>query len=98
MNERVSARHFRRFQHDRVGGDSSKRTTTMDRMAVAIDRFKPGTFVWGCAHAGTFYQKVMQDAKCLRWRSELLRVRESEEPLQELCPPALKFLPILNNV
>src|SRR5260370_26652978 len=74
MNERVPARHFRRFQHDRVGGDSSKRTTTMDRMAFAIGRFKPCTFLWGGAHAGVFYQKVMLDAKCLRWRSSDLQL------------------------
>src|SRR5262249_748865 len=99
MNESVSARHFRRFQHDRVSGDSSKRTTTMDRMAFAIGRFNPGTFLWGCAHAGTFYQKVMLNAKCLRWRSELLRARANpEQASQGLRPPALKFLPTLNNV
>src|SRR5437762_6224789 len=57
MNQRVSTRHFWRFQHDHIGGDSSERTTAMDRMAFAIGRFEPGTFLLGCVHAGTFYQK-----------------------------------------
>src|SRR5437016_9271294 len=68
MNQRVSARHFRRFQYDRVGGGSSERTTALDRMAFAIGRFQPGTFVLGRVHTETFYQKVMVDAKCLFWR------------------------------
>jgi hypothetical protein len=64
MNQRVSARHFRRFQHDRIRGGSSERTTAMDRMAFAIVRFEPGTFLWGRVHAETFYQKVTVGAKC----------------------------------
>src|SRR5712691_13014456 len=86
VNERVSARHFRRFQHDRVGGDPSERTTALDRMASAIGRFQPGTFLWGCAHAGTFYQKVMVDAKCLIWRGELLRARWNPKSRRGACP------------
>src|SRR6266566_6314706 len=66
MNKRVSARHFRRFQHDRIGGGSSERTTALDRMAFAIGRFQPGTFLLGRVHAETFYQKVILDAMCLR--------------------------------
>src|SRR5437667_6930641 len=58
MNKRVSARHFRRLQHDRVGGGSSERATAFDRMACAVGRFQPGTFLWGCAHADAFYQKA----------------------------------------
>ena len=65
MNQRVSARHFRRLQHDRVGGGSSERATAVDRMAFAIGRFEPGTFLWGYAHLGTFYGKVVVDAKRL---------------------------------
>jgi len=67
MNKRVSARHFGRFQHDRVGSGSSERTTAFDRMACAIGRFQPGTFLWGRAHAEGSYQKAMADAKCLPW-------------------------------
>src|SRR5260370_24565976 len=75
MNQRVSARHFRRFQYDRVGGGSSERTTALDRMAFAIGRFQPGTFLLGRVHTETFYQKVMGDAKYLIWRDELRRAR-----------------------
>ena len=53
----------------------------MDRMAFAIVRLQPGTFLLGRVHAETFYQKVTADAKCLRWRGDLLRVPESEEAL-----------------
>ena len=66
MNKRVPARHFRRFQHDRVGSGSSERTTAFDRVACAIGRFQPGTFLWGCAHAEPFYQKLIVDAMFLR--------------------------------
>src|SRR5439155_25892791 len=86
MNQRVSARHFRRFQHDRVGGDSSDRTTAMDRMAFAIGRFQPGTFLLGRVHAEAFYQKVIMDAKCLRRTRAPASPRESEEALQKLLP------------
>src|SRR5438034_1962719 len=93
MNQRVSARHFRRFQHDRVGGDSSDRTTAMDRMAFAIGRFDPGTFLLGRVHAEAFYQKLIADAKYLRWKeSKPSRIRKG------FGLPALRFLPILNDV
>ena len=89
MNQRVSARHFRRFQHDCIGGDSSERTTAMDRMAFAIGCFQPGTFFWGNAHVEIFYQEVVVDAKCLMPVDELLRARESEEALQGSPPVQL---------
>src|SRR5437867_9614165 len=95
MNKRVPARHFRRFQHDRVGGGSSERTTAMDRIAFAIGRFQPGTFLWGCAHAGTFYQKVVADAKGLRWGAPA-RLCDCEQASHEAPrAPALNFLSIL---
>jgi len=50
MDESVPARHFGRFQHDRISSRSSERTTALDRMACAIGRFQPGTFIWGCVH------------------------------------------------
>src|SRR6266581_9427039 len=87
MNKRVPARHFRRFQHDRIGGGSSERTTALDRMAFAIGRFHPGTFLLGRVHAETFYQKVILDAKCLRWRAGA-SPREPEE-----APPSSFKLP-----
>src|SRR6266487_745920 len=95
MNQRVSARHFRRFQHDHIRRGPSERTTALDRMASAIGRFEPGTFLLGCVHTETFYQKVMVDAKCLIWRGRApasLRIRRgvAGAPL-----PALNFLPIL---
>ena len=66
MDERVSARHFGRFQHDRVNGGPSEGTTATDRMECAIGRFQPGTVLWGGVHAGTFYQEVMIDATYLK--------------------------------
>ena len=66
MNERVPARYFGRFYHDRVSGGPSEGTTATDRMAAAIGRFQPGTFLWGGVHAGTFYQEVIVDAKSLK--------------------------------
>jgi len=50
MNKRVPARHFRRFDHDRISGGPSERTTATDRMACAIGRLQPGTFLWGRVH------------------------------------------------
>ena len=68
-------------------------------MAFAIGRFKPGTFLWGCAHGGTFYQKLMADAKCLRGKGELLRARANPKRRRRGAPPSsFKFLAILNNV
>ena len=66
MDERVPARHFGRFQHDRVTSGPSEGTTATDRMAFAIGRFQPSTFLWGGVHAGTFYQEVIVDAKSLK--------------------------------
>ena len=66
MDERVPARHLGRFEHDRVTGGPSEGTTATDRMACAIGRFQPGTFLWGGVHAGTFYQEVIVDAKSLK--------------------------------
>ena len=68
MDERVPARHFGRFQHDSVSGGPSEGTTATDRMACAVGRFQPGTFLWGGVHAETFYQEVIVDAKSLKLR------------------------------
>jgi len=66
MDERVPARHFGRFQHDRVSGGPSEGTTATDRMACAIGRFQPRTFLWGDVHAETLYQEVMIEATYLK--------------------------------
>ena len=66
MDERVPARHFGRFQQDRVSGGPSEGTTATDRMACAIGRFQPRTFLWGDVHAETVYQEVIVDAKSLK--------------------------------
>src|ERR1700731_2478831 len=50
MDQRVPAGHVGRFQHDRVNGGPSDRTTTLDRMARAIGCFQPGTFLLGRIH------------------------------------------------
>src|SRR2546428_2591814 len=92
MNQRVSARHFRRFQYDRVGGGSSERTTALDRMAFAIGRFQPGTFLLGRVHAETFYQKVILDAMCLRAPASSAN---SKRRCRGSAHPALNFLPVL---
>ena len=73
MDQSVPARHFGRFEHDRIGGGPSERTTATDRMARAIDRFQPGTFLWGYVHGETFYQKLLATAKCLRRASSRRR-------------------------
>ena len=46
MNKRMPARHLGRFQHDCVSTGPSDRTTSFDRVAFAIGRFQPGTFLW----------------------------------------------------
>src|SRR5437762_7408256 len=79
MNKRVSARHFRRLQYDRVGGGSSERATAFDQMPFAIGRFQPGTFLWGCAHAEACYQKVTVDAKCIPRRAASSKQCESQK-------------------
>src|SRR5438128_1778178 len=79
MNKRVSARHFRRLQYDRVGGGSSERATAFDRMPFAVSRFQPGTFLWGCAHAEACYQKVTVGAKCIPSRPASSKQCECEE-------------------
>src|SRR5260370_7356006 len=60
MNQCVLARHFRRFQYDRVGGGSSERTTALDRMAFAIGSFQPRTLLLGRVHTETSYQKTIR--------------------------------------
>src|SRR5439155_17783285 len=94
MNQRVSARHFRRFQHDRVGGDPSERTTAMDRMAFAIGRFQPGPFLMGYIHPETFYQKIMADAKYLISRTKSSEPANPKRHCRSHRPLALNFLPI----
>src|SRR5258708_5735561 len=64
MNKRVPPRHFGRLQHDRVGSGSSERTTAFNRVACAIGRFQPGTFLWGRAH-GEALSKITADGKYL---------------------------------
>src|SRR6266567_1528835 len=98
MNQRVSARHFRRFQYNRVGGGSSERTTALDRMAFAIGRFQPGTLLLGRVHAETFYQKVRMDAKYLRWRGELRRARPNPKRRCGTFPSRFRLPSYLNNV
>src|SRR6266481_2650864 len=66
VDEGVPTRHFGRFQDDCVRGRASERTTTADRMACAIGRFQPGTFLWGCVHAETLYQEMMIEATHLK--------------------------------
>ena len=39
MDEGVPARHFRRFEDNRISGGPSERTTATDRVASAIGRF-----------------------------------------------------------
>src|SRR4029077_7175137 len=65
MNQRVSARHFRRFHDNCVSAGPSDGTTTFDRMRSAIGRFQPGTFLWGRAHADGCYQRPSIHAKRL---------------------------------
>jgi hypothetical protein len=65
MNKRMPARHFGRFQHDRAGGGPPERTTAMDRIACAIGRFQPGTFLLGGVHAEESYQEAVVGAKSL---------------------------------
>ena len=92
VNQRVSARHFGRFQHDRIGGGPSERTTAMDRMACAIGCFQPGTFLWGRVHAETFYQECLIEAKCLKSRGARARWHEPEEAVVAVAIPAFNFL------
>ena len=64
VNKRVPPRHFGRVQHDCVSTGSSYRTTAFDRMACTVDRFQPGTFLWGHAH-GEALPKITADGKYL---------------------------------
>jgi hypothetical protein len=68
MDERVPARHFGRFQHDRVSGSPPERTTAVDWVACAIGFFQPGTFLWRGVHEETLYQEVMIEATCVKSR------------------------------
>src|SRR5437762_14233278 len=70
MNKRVPARHFRRFDHDRISGGPSERTTATDRMACAIGRLQPGTFLWVRVHR-KYYWELIIDAKSLKSHSTL---------------------------
>src|SRR5205814_51787 len=79
VNQSVPARHFGRFQHDRVSGGPSERTTATDRMACAIGCFQPGTFLWGYVHAETFYQELSIEATCLKSRGARARWHEPEQ-------------------
>ena len=79
MDQRVPARHVGRFQHDRISGAPSERTATLDRMACAIGRFQPGTFLLGVHHSDS------TKATSIRKASQLGRVSagKPEEALQE---------------
>ena len=93
MDESVPARHFRRFQHNRIRGSPSDRTTAPDRMAGAIDRFQPGTFLWGCAHAEGFYQKVTVHAKL---RSMEVSFFEAMRPQRGVANPLLPLFDVFS--
>ena len=54
VNQSVPARHFGRLQHDHISRSPSDRTTALDRMARAIGRFQPGTFLLLGIHADRF--------------------------------------------
>ena len=81
MDERVPARHFGRFQDDCIRNGPSERTTAPDRMARAIARFQPGTFLWGHVHAETFYQEVIIEATCVKSRGARARWHEPQQGL-----------------
>ena len=63
-------------------------------MAFAIGRFQPGTFLWGCAHAEAFYQKVVVDAKCLMRRDEVLPAGANSKRRYMGSAVSFNFLPI----
>src|SRR6266705_2004582 len=65
MNKRMPARNFRRLQYNFVSTGSSERTTSFDRVAFAIGRFQPGTFLWRGAHVEGCYRRPRMNAKCL---------------------------------
>jgi len=92
MDERMPTRHFGRFEHDRVSGGPSERTTATDRMACAIGCFQPGTFLWGCVHAETFYQEVIIEATCLKSRGARARWHEPAQAVVAVAIPAYNLL------
>ena len=92
VNQSVPARHFGRFQHDRVSGGPSERTTATDRMACAIGRFQPGTFLWGDVHAETFYQELSIEATCLKSRGARAGWHEPEQAVVAVAIPAFNLL------
>src|SRR5260370_1300321 len=71
MDDSVPARHFGRFQHDRISGSPSERTTALDRVACAIGFFEPGTFLWRGVHEETLYQEVMIEATCVKSKARV---------------------------
>jgi hypothetical protein len=81
MDKRMPARHFWRIQHDCTSGGPPERTTALDRMACTIGCFQPGTFLWGCIHAETFYQEMMIEATCLKSRGTGACLPEPEQAL-----------------
>src|SRR5206468_2816465 len=84
VKPRMSAPDIPRIQPHHIGCDSAELTTAMDRIAFAIGRFQPDTFLLGCVHAETFYQKTMVHAKGLRLGGRAPASQESEEASQEL--------------
>src|SRR5260370_35009002 len=68
------------------------RRTSVKRVALAIDRFQPDTFLLGRVHAETFYQTVIAEAKCLRWRASAAGPRESGKPWRDPSYAALRNL------
>src|SRR6266487_852550 len=95
MNQRVSARHFRRFQCDRVGGGSSERTTALDRMAFTIGRFQPGTLLLGRVHTETFYQKSWWTQSVSFGGASSCEPARIRRGVAGVPPPGLGFLLIL---
>ena len=77
MDDSVPARHFGRFQHDRISGSPPEGTTALDRVACAIGFFQPGTFLWSGVHAETFYQEVMIEATSVKSRRRACGLAEA---------------------
>ena len=67
MDERMLSRNLGRFQNDAVRTGPPERRTALKRVALTIGGLQPDFLLFGCFHDSINYQKVVVEAKYLRW-------------------------------
>src|SRR5437899_9212300 len=89
MDERMLSRNLGRIENDAVRASPPERRTAVKRVALAIGRFQPGSLLFGYVHDSVSYQKVVVEAKYLRWRGSFFR--QTQDKLCRLRPSSFEL-------